>query len=240
MLGTAGCNGLFGVADLDYSGTTGDTSATGGAGGDGSSVSTSTGSSSSGIGGAGASGSGGATGAGGAGGGSPACSEVNVTASIAECLDPAMPDAAFCDGLYQVGEMDITTNHFQTGAEFHVFLRFDLPPLDETVVTDLKVKLVVGDSNGAAGSEGGEMWVVEPFDAADLQQMTPMTLGVTAAASSPGAVSLNQTVEWTLPASAIAADGSLYLSLVPISSDGVIYLDAGSSAPPKVEVNCAD
>lgn len=208
----------------------------GGAGGAATTSSTSTAGGAPGTGGAGGMGGmGGASGTGGMGGGA---TPLEVLASVAECIDPAAPDPVACEQIAGAGMLTIDGSDGMPAHAWYTYLRFDPDPaaLAGKTIDALALRLVVGPAMGDASTQGGEIWEVAPFSAADLSVAAPAPVGMAPIAASPGAVTNNQAVTWDLPIGLLAAGGPVHLGVLPVNSDGVDYYRPATAMPPRLVV----
>jgi hypothetical protein len=206
-----------------------------GAGGEGV-TSTSNGSGTGGGGAQGAGGGGAGTGAGGAGGGVPIT--VDFVATVAECIDPGLPDPAFCEQRAGAGKITVDLADGMPAHPFYAFLRFDVDPaLAGKVIEQISLELQVGpDMGDESDTQSGEVWRVAPFSLSDLSAAAPAQIGSAPLAPDAGAAMANQTVTWALPANLLAGGAEVYLGLYPVTDDGVDYWKASGAAPPRLIV----
>lgn len=211
----------------------------GGAGGATTTTSTSTG-------GAGAAGSGGATGQGGAsiggaggtggasdGGGGSAPVTIEYDAAVADCIFIGMEDPDACEANSGAGYMTVDADVSQVSLPGHAFVRFDLDgQLAGLTVIEVRLRMTVGDVADADSSSTGELFEVAPFTRMDLFTAAPATMGMLG--GDQGAVTLNDVVDWLLPTTIVAADGSVFVGLLPVVSNGVDYFNANGAQPPKL------
>jgi hypothetical protein len=215
--------------DLDPRLATGGTPSTGGDGGTGAQGGAAT----SGGGGAGA--SGGMTGAGGAGGAMAV--DIEYTAVIAECVTTTAPDPDVCLAAQNDDVFTVDASDGPMSNVIHGYLRFNLDnQLAGRTVTNVTLRLTVGTNMNAQAPMSGEIWQVAPFTRPDLFLMIPAAM--TMLASDQGAVVLGQVVDSVLPTSLVAANGAVYLGVVPLASrtDGVDYWNLQGVDPPKLIV----
>jgi hypothetical protein len=78
------------------------------------------------------------------GGGGPGPGTISYEASVAECIDPTLPDPAYCEQYTGADMLSVDLQETETGNPSNSYLRFDLDGvLDGHNVTDVKLRLVV-------------------------------------------------------------------------------------------------
>jgi hypothetical protein len=181
-------------------------------------------------------GAGGAGGVGGAGGGAPAT--VEFVATVAECVDPGLPDPAFCEQRAGAGKITVDLADGMPAHPFYAFLHFDTDPaLAGKVIEQISLVLQVGpDSGDDSDTQSGEVWQVTPFSLSDLSSAAPAQIGSAPLAANLGAAMLDQTVTWALPADLLAGGAGVYLGLYPVDDDGVDYWKTGGATSPRLIV----
>lgn len=157
-------------------------------------------------------------------------------AALAECNDPITLDPDACELVSDppMGAMTVDLADGGVGP-MNAYLRFDL---DDAFVPDLvvsvRLRLVATDLTSATTS--GEVYSVEPFVLMDLFSLQPAAIGA-ALAPDQGPVAASDVVEWTLPPDLFAlGELSVYLGVLPISSDGVDYWNLDGVEPPQLIV----
>jgi hypothetical protein len=208
----------------------------GGSGLGGGSGLTGGGAGASGGGGAGGGGAGGTGGVGGGGGAGPGT--VVVGASIADCLDPTVPDPDQCELDHGVGIMTVDGSDGLNGLPVYSFLRFDLDDtLTGKTVTAVTLRLTVPDTGSGDSPESGEVWEVEPFSRQDLFTAAPLQVGGAPLAMSQGAVALLDEVTWALPGDSVAPNSAVTLGLYPLVNDGADYWNLNGTLPPQLVID---
>lgn len=217
-----------GAPTTTLNGGSGGTGATGGDGGTPISI------------GGGADGGGGRGGEGGEGGqgGGPGPLTIDIVASLAACANPANPDTAACQAEAGQGLITVDEEISPGSGPRYGYLRFDLdaPALAGKTVVALEVVLVVPSLSGSESDQSGEMWEVESFDATSLEIAAPATVGAAPLVADQGAVATNAVVTFTLPADLVAPGESLFVALLPVSTNGVDYFDTNGTIAPKLTV----
>jgi len=231
--GAAACSSDWDFLDprVDGGDATGGASSTGGDGG-GAVGGSATGGSATGGSNTGGSGQGGIAG----GGGQPMPETLSFSATIAECIDVALPDPDFCEtSIAGPGSMKVDTEADQP--TYVAYLRFDLTgaPADKSA-TDVSLTLTVSNKQMANSDESGEVWQVEPFELPDLSNLAPNAVGTPPLAASLGPVAPFDSVEWQLPPSVITVAQSVYIAITPASVDGVNYDNLDGVTPPVLRV----
>lgn len=189
---------------------------------------------------AGTAGSGTSTGGGGtAGAGGAPVLVVEYVAAVADCVDAVLPDPDVCETQAGFGNMDVDLLESSTGHPDYAFLRFDLDgTLAGRTVVGVTLRLVVTDHVDADSDNSGEIWPVTPFDRSDLFSTVPTQVGSSPVGLSQGAVVQNQTVEWSLPSSLVAANESTHLGVFPLTNQGVNYWNAqNGTIPPRLIID---
>jgi len=198
----------------------------------GGSGATSTGGSATGASNTGGVGQGGSAG----GGGQPIPETLSFSATVAECIDVALPDPDFCEAsIAGPGSMKVDMDDAQP--TYVAFLRFDLTgaPANKTA-TDVSLTLTVSNKQMANSDESGEVWQVAPFELDDLSVLAPMAVGTPPLAASLGPVAPLDSVEWQLPPGVITFTQSVYVAITPASIDGVNYDNLDGVTPPVLTV----
>lgn len=184
-----------------------------------------------GAGGFGAGGGGGGMGSGGAGGGGAGPVTLTYPAAVADCVYIGMEDPDVCAAAPPVNTMTVDGAVSTVMLPGHSFLRFDLDgQLAGATVTEVRLRLTVSDDSNAASVSTGELHEVAPFTRMDLFTAAPAT--VAPLGGDQGAVMPNDPVEWVLPSGIVAADGSVFLGVLPVDTDGVDYWNNDGAMPP--------
>jgi hypothetical protein len=167
--------------------------------------------------------------------GSPAA-VLHYQAALAECNDPVYldPDACELGGSPSMGAMVVDLIDVDAGP-IHGFLRFDF---DDALVPDLVVSVTLRmvATNVSTSSSSGEVHRVEPFELIDLFSFQPAPVGPLLAPDQ-GPVASGAVVEWALPPELLSLhESSLYLGILPLSSDGIDYWNLDGAVPPQLVV----
>lgn len=182
-----------------------------------------------------AGGSGGSGSGGGGSGGGPG--SVTYSAAIAECIDPLAPDPVACKAA--VGNVKIDVDLMDEAAPMHPnhgYLRFELDGAIAGKTIDMvRLELVVGNAQGDEGGGSGEVHRVSSFSASSLNTTAPTSAGLLA--GDQGAVALNELVSFSLPTNLAVANGTIYLGLIPTSTNGTHYWNNAGAVPPILVVD---
>lgn len=210
-------------------GTGGDTPGAGGAG----ATTSSTGGTTS---------SGGAGGMGEGGSADPCEPQLEMPATVADCIRHQAPNPDECEqfaseGPTGVGEMDIDETADNTvGNVVRAYLRFDLPP-GAKQATGFTLRLTNTGITNANSPGSGAIYEVQPFVRQDLFSGPPAQVSGTALAGDQGPVADNQVVDWPLPAN-LAQGNAVFLEVIGTDDNGVRYWNNNGSFPPKLIVHC--
>lgn len=217
-------------SSLASSSTAASSTTSSGSGGEGGASS-----SSSGSGGEAASSSSG--GGGGAGGGGPLV--VEVPATVAACMDPTDPTPVPAECTIETGPGAFTVDAEADPPRnlWHAFLRFELDgTLAGRTVESVSLRLVVAGFRNSNSSQTGEVWEVESFDLASLSIDDPALVGGAPLEGNLGAVDQGETVVFALDGLTVTPDAPVFLGILPVSGDGVDYLDQESVTPPTLVI----
>jgi len=159
------------------------------------------------------------------------------TATVAECIDPVMPNPATCrsikgnDQLVADGS-DATTTH-----PWNAYVRFDLDQAfaGHTLET-VHFQLTVTSDNLAPSGTSGSIWQVAMFDKPSLSTTVPANVGSAAIAPAQANVTNLQVVTFSIPTTLVTAGSSLYLGIITTSQDGVNYWNLDGANPPRLVV----
>lgn len=159
------------------------------------------------------------------------------TATIAECIDPALPDLTRCASFNGNDQLVVDGDDGQTNSPWESFLRFDLDTaLAGRTVHSVTLVLTSTDDDKADGPDSGAIWEVEPFDRDSLAIEAPAVVRAVPLADSKGKVEQVEPVAWTLPV-AMASTDSLYLGIITASDNGgVNYWNLAGEEPPRLEI----
>lgn len=158
----------------------------------------------------------------------------------AECLNPLKPDPRGCDDR---NTLTVDTEFVPSGVVTSVslgpraaYFRFDLDQqLVGRVIESAFLELNVGAFPEADSTQTGELWEVEPFDPSTTSVRSPARVGANLAPSY-GPAAPGSTVQLQIPPTKIRPNSSLYLGVLPSSSDGVDYYDNSGLKPPTLVV----
>jgi hypothetical protein len=163
---------------------------------------------------------------------------VEYVATIAECLDPEIPDPAECRGFNGPAQLVLDNSDSTTNDPWYGYVRFDLDgAIAGRTVTSVVLRLTATNDPKADGPNTGVVWAVDPFDLTSLTGTTPQHVGTTPLAGSQGSVVELEVVDWPLPAGAVVANTPVYLGLETPSGDGVNYWNLAGPDPPRLIVD---
>jgi len=222
-VGLTACQLVAGIEDIELtSGSSASASSGAGTGGTtGSSASSSATSSS-------------ASGAGGA----PAPITVEYMASVTDCVNPASPNPDDCAQSAGAGKLRIDTDDNNTHQPWEAYLRFDLDnQLAGRTPTKITLYVTTTSDSSAPSPNSGEIWEVGMFDRNSLFSSAPAKMGASSLAGDLGSVAKSMTCSWTLVSSTlVGANKSVYLGLLPLSSDYALYYGKDGTTPPKLVI----
>ncbi len=177
----------------------------------------------------------GPAGGGGQGGGG---SQVAYTGVVADCIDPTLPDPDACETFVGTGALTVDGNRVTTATPRHAFLRFDLDGVLQGATIDaVALRVVVTNGSGADSTSTAEVWEVAPFTRPDLFMAEPAQVSAGPVSPDQGAVVQGQEVLFPLPTTLVVADGSVFLGLFPLTSNGVDYFNLNGAEPPQLIVD---
>jgi hypothetical protein len=164
---------------------------------------------------------------------------LNYGATLAACMDPALPDLTTCTDDKGAKQLAIDGMVDATGTRmFTAYIRFDTDAqLVGKTITAVSLILTNSGIGSADSDQSGEVWSVSAFTETTLSTMAPTKIGGVALAPTQGAVALGQVVTFVLPPGIVAANQPVYLGLYPDSGDGVQYWDTTGTAPPVLHVD---
>ena len=160
-------------------------------------------------------------------------------ASIAVCLDPAMPDLTSCTAAKGTSQL-AADNMNDAGGTYSGYLRFDLDgQLAGRSVMIVTLTLTDSGATDADSDDSGEIWRVGAFTQSSLALVAPMKAGTAPISPSQGAVALGQAVTFALPVGLVGANQTVYLGLFSVSptGDGVQYWDKTGTTPPRLHID---
>lgn len=182
-----------------------------------------------GVGGSGAAGGGGTGGQGGGGGADPVT--ITYGAAVADCIYIGMEDPDLCAADPPIDSMTVDASVSTNLLPGHSYLRFDLDgQLAGKTVTEARLRLTVSSDMNASSISTGELHEVAAFTRPDLFVAAPMA--VASLGADQGAVMPNDVVEWVLPTALVAPNGSVFLGVLPVDTNGVDYDNNDGAAPP--------
>ncbi len=187
----------------------------------------------------GAQGGAGGVGAGGAGGagGAPA-EQVTYAAAVAACINTTMPNPSTCATENGGNRMSVDLQGTPGNTPRHSYVRFNLDgTLSGKTVDQVTLRVVVSTVMGAESDQTGEVWQVAEFDQGSLNGTVPGQLGSSPLAPNQGMVALGEEVTFTLPSSTVTPNGSVYLGIVPVTTNGVDYWNLIGTDPPTLIVD---
>ena len=161
---------------------------------------------------------------------------LSYTATIAECVDPALPNLMRCASYNGNDQLVVDGADGQTNSPWESFLRFDVDAqLAGRTVHSVTLILTSTDDDKADGPDSGAIWEVEPFDRVSLASEAPAVVRDAQLAGSKGRVEQVEPVAWALPVS--MATSTLYLGVLTASDmGGVNYWNLDGDEPPRLEI----
>jgi hypothetical protein len=160
------------------------------------------------------------------------------TATVAECIDPSTPNPAACRTANGNAQLVIDLQDSGTGQPWYSFMRFEPDTtLAGKTITKVTLRLVATTASNAPGPDSGSVFRVSAFTLASLSTTTPTKQDTTALAGDQGAVSMNETVDWSLPTTLVTAGSPVYLGLYPNDGDGVNYWNLDGTTPPRLVID---
>jgi hypothetical protein len=163
------------------------------------------------------------------------------TPSVVACINPKAtpPDPAAC--ATAAGPNSVRVDAQDGTTVFHpwdTFVRVDLDgAFAGKTVTGVQLEMTVSTSTSSDSTSSGVVYQATAFTLADLSVAEPAKASATALAPTQGAVVQLQTVDWPLPASLAAPNGSVYLELETPSANAVMYWDLAGTTPPRLVVD---
>jgi hypothetical protein len=157
-------------------------------------------------------------------------------ATVAECVNPMMPDPAACSTWAGGNRLDVDLKNEASNMEpSHAYLRFDLDgALDGKTIDAVQVELVCGDAAGDEAPMSGELYRVASFSLSSLQTGVPAI--AEKVAEDRGGVTRGATVAWLIPPALVKPNGTIYLGLFPTTNNGVHYWNNSGAVPPKLVI----
>jgi len=160
------------------------------------------------------------------------------TATVAECVNPKMPDPDRCKQIKGADQLVVDMVDATTGHPWDVFIRFDLDSAFAiNAVQAVTLELTVTSDSLASSANSGVVWQVAPFTLMALYTAEPAQLGNTPIAPSQGKVMNLQVVSFPLPTSLVAPAGSVYLGMTTPSTDGANYWNLAGVDPPRLVID---
>lgn len=158
-------------------------------------------------------------------------------AAIAECLAPNFPDPSLCRQLNGNAQLVIDVRDSTTGDPWNAYIRFNTDnALVGKTITKVVLRVVATNDDKAPGPDSGSVFAVSPFTLMTLMGNVPAKVGGQLAGNQ-GAVSLGETVNWTLPNSVVTPGSPVYLGLYANDDDGVNYFNIDGTTPPRLIID---
>lgn len=175
---------------------------------------------------------------------------VTVVASLATCVLLTIDQLGYvgpaaCETLAeeedkrgQMGVMILDTafNGGGEGRPAQVFLRFEIPATPPgTVLTGATLSVQASTSGEGGGPSSGDLYKVSPFDAESLKVGAPVGVKLTA---DPGPAVSGKPSIWPIEGQQITPEQPLFLGLVALDSNGVLYRStrAGDDLKPRLQL----
>jgi len=177
-------------------------------------------------------GAGGMGGSGGEGGSGP--QTISYAPTVADCVFAPSPDPDACSAAQPANTIgvDLVGSNMQP---IHSYLRFEFDgQLSGKQVTSVILELTVNTALDAGSGSSGVVHEVSSFTHQSLFGTLPTAMAELAGDQGPNMPSM--TVQWSLPVDAVTANGSLFLGILPVVSDGLDYDDLMGIVPPKLLV----
>jgi hypothetical protein len=162
---------------------------------------------------------------------------VEYPASVSDCINPTQPDTSMCAQAAGSNRLRIDTQDISTGDPWYAYLRFDLDnQLAGRTPTKITLQLTTTSDSMAPSDKSGEIWEVGMFDHNTLTGSVPANM--VSVAGDLGAVVKSTTYSWNLLPTSLAGPGkSVYLQLLPLSSDFALYWGKDGTTPPKLIID---
>lgn len=163
---------------------------------------------------------------------------LEVPASLCACRG-AEHTPAQCAFYASAGQGDavVIDQASDTGDYLVACLMFDLDDtLSDKTINQVILEMHTTAVNWASSDAAGDIWAVEPFTMADLDNALPQQLGVTPLASKPGVAPVNVPIQWQLPIDAVTGNAQIYLCAYPLSEDGLYFHSHTGTFPPKLYI----
>jgi len=108
------------------------------------------------------------------------------------------------------------------GRRAESFIRFDIPPeYAGLTVVAATLHVQVADGDSADGPQRGELYRSAPFDEDSLKLEGPAT--PQKLADDQGVANKDAWIDWSIPVGLVVAGSPVYLGLLPVNNDGVLY-----------------
>ena len=158
-------------------------------------------------------------------------------ATVAECVNPAMPNPDTCRSIKGNDQLVADGSDATTMQPWDAFVRFDLDgQIAGKMIKTVHFVLTVTNDSLAPSGTSGAIWQVAMFDKPSLYLAEPAKVGTMPVAPAQSSVAKLQAVTFTIPASLVAANSSLYLGIVNTSQDGVNYWNLDGANPPRLVI----
>jgi hypothetical protein len=163
----------------------------------------------------------------------PSAVRVTYPATVAECVNPALPNPDTCRSVNGDTQMVVDENDSGTDNPWVGFVRFDIDgQIAGKTVTQVRLQLRTTSNSKASATKSGAIWQVQPFTKASLATTVPAHIGATEVGADKGAVTANMTLTWALPVGLVTANNGVYFSVETTSSDGTNYWNSSGTTPP--------
>jgi len=158
-------------------------------------------------------------------------------ATVAECINPALPDPDTCRSIKGNAQLVADGSDASTMQPWYAYVRFDLDGrfAGQSIKT-VHLRLTVTDDSLAASASSGAIWQVAMFDKPSLYTTVPAMVGSAAIAPAQSSIQKLEVVTFSIPTDLVAANGSLYLGVISTSTDGVNYWNLDGANPPRLDV----
>jgi hypothetical protein len=160
---------------------------------------------------------------------------VVVAASVAACTDPIANDPAACELSTGTQGMSVDAiNDGAMGSSTTAYVAFNLSVLPaDAELLSAELRLTATDEPHAESmTQTGEVWRTAAFGLESLAVGQPPLVGDMAISADQGGVASSELVVWVLPITQLDLGETLYLAVLPTTSEGVDYWNAMGIAPP--------
>ena len=152
-----------------------------------------------------------------------------LVATVAECVNPALPDPAKCRSVNGAKQLVVDLNDSGTNNPWFGYVSFDPVVPGELVSATLRMHTTTDAV--AVGPASGEVWEVAAFSLADLSVAVPAQVRMLAIDRGP--VVADEIVEWPLDTAIVPR----YLGILPTNADGTNYWNLEGLDPPRLLVD---